>query len=124
LASLPYASVALAIAVAVALLGQRRSLAEPVVELLRGVPRARRVWQAIAVEALVGALAVVATLQLRADDRISGLGLLVPGLLVVAVALLAARVNVAVTGVIARFALRRGLVGAGLSAVQLARRPG
>jgi FtsX-like permease family len=122
--SLPYAAAALVIAVAVALLGQRRALAEPVVELLRGVPRARGVWQAVAVEALLGALAVVATLQLRSGTDISGLGLLVPGLVVVAVALLAARANVAVTGSAARFALRRGFIGAGLSAVQLARRPG
>src|SRR5690606_20273180 len=63
-------------------------------------------------------------LQLRTGQGIAGLGLLVPGLLVVAVALLAARANVVVTSLVARFALRRGLVGLGLSAVQLARRPG
>lgn len=125
LASLPYAAGAVAIALAVALLGQRRAVAEPVVELLRGVPRSRGVWSAVAIETLIGALAVVATLQLRtAGEQISGLGLLVPGLLVVAVGLLAARIYVAVTAAVARFSLRRGLLGAGLAAVQLARRPG
>lgn len=124
LASLPYAAGALVIAVGVALLGQRRAIAEPVVELLRGVPRTRGVWTTIVAEALVVALAVVAILQLRTNQGISGLGLLVPGLVVVAVALLAARANAVVTGLAARFALRRGLVGLGLSAVQLARRPG
>jgi hypothetical protein len=126
LESLPFAGVALAVAVGVALLGQRRALREPVVELLRGVQRGASAWQALMVEALIGALAVLATVQLRvsAPDGITGLGLLVPGLLIAAVALVAARVNVVVTGLVARLALRRGLLGAGLSAVQLARRPG
>jgi len=125
LATVPYAAAAVAIALAVALLGQRRALREPVVDLLRGVPRSRGVWSAIATEALFVALAVVATLQLRAPaGSVSGLGLLVPGLVMVAVALLAARLNGAVTGLVARFALRRRLLGVGLAAVQLARRPG
>jgi hypothetical protein len=123
--ALPDAGVALLVALAVALLGQRRALREPVVELLRGVPRARGAWQALALEVLVVALAIVATLQLRVStDGFTGLGLLVPGLVVMAMALLAARVDVAATGVFARLALRRGMLGAGLSAVQLARRPG
>ena len=82
--------------------------------------------QTFAVEALVGALAIVATLQLRltTNDGITGLGLLVPGLLVVAVALIAARALVPVAGLWGRFALRRGRLGVGLAAVELARRPG
>ncbi len=125
-ANVPYAAGALVIALAVALLGQRRAVREPVVDLLREVPRGQSVWQMIAIEALVGALSVVATLQLRtaSSEGISGLGLLVPGLLVVAVALVAARFFVPVVGVVARVALRRGFLGSGLSAVQLARRPG
>ncbi|MBX6751231.1 MAG: hypothetical protein IRY85_16455 [Micromonosporaceae bacterium] len=125
LATVPYAAAAVTIALAVALLGQRRALREPVVDLLRGVPRSRGVWSAIASEALFVALAVVATVQLRVPaGGVSGLGLLVPGLVMVAVALLAARLNGAVTGLVARFALRRRLLGVGLAAVQLARRPG
>jgi FtsX-like permease family protein len=123
--SLPYAGAALLIALAVAMLGQRRALREPVVELLRGVPRGRIGWRSIVVEALIGALAVVATVQLRiAANGLSGVGLLVPGLVVVAVAVLAARAFVPVSGMVARSALMRGRLAAGLSAVQLARRPG
>jgi hypothetical protein len=125
LRSLPYAAVALLIALVLALLGQRRAVREPVVELLRGVPRAARLWQALTVEVVVAALAVLATVQLRGSSRgLEGLGLLVPGLVMLAVALLAARAFLPLVGVAAGSALRRGLLGVGLAAVQLARRPG
>ncbi len=125
LASLPYAGAALIAALAVAFLGQRRAMRESVVDLLRGVPRSRTAWRSIVVEALIGVLAVVATVQLRiAADGLSGVGLLVPGLVVVAVAVLAARAFVPISGLVARSALRSGRLAAGLSAVQLARRPG
>jgi len=131
LASLPYAAAALAVALAVVLLGQRRVLAQPVVELLRGGPRGRAAWQAFALEALVAVLAVVATVQLRLAGTtrggaadLAGLGLLVPGLLTVAVALVASRALLPVAGLFARWALRTGRLGTGLAAVQVARRPG
>ena len=95
-------------ALGVALLGQRRSLAEPVVELLRGVPRVGGPWRSLVVEVLVVALAVVATVQLRgAGTGLTGVALLVPGLVVVAVALLAARAFAPVAGALTRTALRR-----------------
>src|SRR6185436_1994866 len=123
--SLPYAAAALLAALLVAVAGQRRALREPVVELLRGVPRRRGAWRSLVVEAVLVALAAVATIQLRtASSGLSGVGLLVPGLVVVAVALVAARGFVPATGIVAREALRRGQLAAGLSAVQLARRPG
>ena len=125
LRTVPYALLAVLGAIGVALLGQRRSLAEPVVELLRGVPRTAARWQSLVVEILVVALAVVATVQLRgAGTGLTGIALLVPGLIVVAVALLAARGFAPVAGALTRTALRGGRLGLGLAAVQIARRPG
>jgi hypothetical protein len=124
--ALPYAGMALAGALLVALLGLRRTMAEPVVQLLRGVPRGSAVWRSVTVvEALVLALTVVATVQLRmSGEGLRGVVPLVPGLVVVSVALVAARGFVPLTGVVARRALRRGRLATGLAAVQLARRPG
>jgi hypothetical protein len=125
LVGLPYAGAAVVATLVVAVLGQRRAMREPVVDLLRGVPRSRTAWRSIVVEVLIAVLAVVATVQLRiAANGLSGVGLLVPGLVVVAVAVLAARAVVPLSGIVARSALRRGRLAAGLSAVQLARRPG
>jgi hypothetical protein len=123
--TVPYALLALVGSLVVALLGQRRSLSEPVVDLLRGVPRASARWQSLVVEALVLTMAAVATWQLRnASGGLAGVALLVPGLVVVAVALVAARALAPVAGTLARVALRRGWLGSGLAAVQIARRPG
>jgi putative ABC transport system permease protein len=132
-ASLPYAAAALAVVVVIALVGQRRVLSEPVVELLRGVRRGRVAWRARLVEVLVAALAVLATIQLRAAadpsqpvtaTGLGGLGLLVPGLLTVVVALLVSRALVPVVGLVGRRALRAGRLGLGLAAAQVSRRPG
>src|SRR5258706_6884908 len=122
---LPYAGIALGGALLVAVLGQRRALREPVVELLRGVPRAVGAWQSYVVEAAVVALAALGVVQLRGSGTgLTGVALLVPGLVVVAVTLLVARGFVPLAGLVARTALRRGRLGAGLAAVQIARRPG
>ncbi len=124
-AGLPYAGLALAGALLVALLGLRRTVAEPVSQLLRGVQRASMAWRSLVVEVLLVTLAIVATVQLRlSTQELSGVVLLVPGLVVVAVALVAARAFIPMAGVVARGALRRGRLGTGLAAVQLARRPG
>jgi len=120
-----YAGLALAGSLLVALLGQRRAIGEPVVEQLRGVPRGAGGWRPLVVEAVVVALAVGATVQLRtSEDGLRGVSLLVPGLVVVAVALLAARAFTPAAALVARRALRAGWLGPGLAAVQLARRPG
>lgn len=124
-ASLPDAAMALGGALLVALLGLRRTVAEPVADLLRGVRRGSTAWRSLVVEALVAVLAVVATVQLHLSNAgLRGVLLAVPGLVVVAVALIAARAFVPLAGVVARWALRRGRLGTGLAAVQLARRPG
>jgi putative ABC transport system permease protein len=124
-ASLPYAALALVGALAVALLGQRRTLRESVVDLLRGVPRRGAAWGPVVAEVLVVILALVAIAQLRGSSQgLTGVALLVPGLVVVGVALLAARIVGPLAGLVARRSLRRGRLGSGLAAVQLARRPG
>jgi putative ABC transport system permease protein len=121
--TLPYAGLALAGALLVGVAGQRRAIAEPVIDLLRGVPRAVSRWQSLLVEILAVVLAVVATIQLRSAD-LGGITLLVPGLVVVAVALVGAQAFRPAAGLVASLALRQGKLGTGLAAVQLARRPG
>jgi hypothetical protein len=124
-AELPYAALALFGALAVALLSQRRALREPVSRLLRGVVRSRGAWQSTVVEAALVVLAVLGVVELRgAGGGLFGVSLLVPGLVVVGVSLVIARVFVPIAGVAARWALRRGRLGLGLAAVQIARRPG
>lgn len=122
---LPYALAALAGALLAGLLGLRTELRAPVTDLLRRVPSRGRRWSSMAIEALVVVLGVLAALQLRGTDRgLTGLGVLVPGMTMAAVALVAARIVIPVAGMIARMALRRGWLGSALAAVQLARRPG
>jgi putative ABC transport system permease protein len=123
LATLPYAVVALAGALLVGLLGQRATLRAPVVDLLRGVPRRSSAWRGAAAEIVVVVLAVVAVVQLRLAG-LTGVALAVPGLVVVAVALIAARLTNPLAASVARRALVRGRLGTGLAALQLARRPG
>jgi hypothetical protein len=122
--SVPYATVALVGALVVAFLGQRRGVAEPVVDLLRGVPARRGAWRSITAEALLVVLAVLGVLQLRFGGGLTGVALLVPGLVAAAVGLVAARLFTPIAGVVARSALRRGRLGSGLAAMQIARRPG
>ena len=122
---LPYALAALAGALVAALLGLRPELRYPVSDLLRRVPSRTRRWGSMAIEAMVVVLGVLAALQLRgADGGLTGLGVLVPGLVMAAVALVVARLVVPVAAWFARVALRRGRLGSALAAVQLARRPG
>jgi hypothetical protein len=123
LAALPYAALALAGGLVVALLGQRATVRSSVVDLLREIPRRTAAWRSVTVEALVLVFAVVAIVQLRTSGQ-GGVALLVPGLVVAGVALLAARALTPLAGLVARRALRRGRLGTGLAAIQLARRPG
>jgi putative ABC transport system permease protein len=120
-----YAVVAGAGAVLCALLAQRRGLSTPVSALLRRVVRPAPAWQALALESLVVILAVVAVVQLRSSGgQLTGIALLVPGLVMLAIALLAGRAVVPLTARYGRRALARGRTGTGLAALQLARRPG
>jgi putative ABC transport system permease protein len=121
--AVPYAAVALVGALLVAMLGQRATVRSSVVDLLREIPRRTAAWRSVTAEALVLVLAVVAIVQLRTSGQ-GGVALLVPGLVVAGVALLAARALTPLAGLVARRALRRGRLGTGLAAIQLARRPG
>lgn len=122
---LPYAALAAGGALLAALLAQRQQLAAPVAELLRRVPARGATWRSTAVEAVVVVLAVVSVFQLRGfEGELVGLSLLVPSLVAVAIALVAARLLMPLAGRLGTRALRRGRLGAALGALHLARRPG
>jgi hypothetical protein len=123
--SLPYAGAAVLGAVLACVLAQWRALSTPVVELLRGVPGRAGRWRGWAGDAIVVVGAVAAVGQLRATPtELAGVTLLVPALIMLAVALFGARAVAPTAGALAGRALRAGRLGLGLAAVQLARRPG
>ncbi|GAA0580979.1 hypothetical protein GCM10010172_77370 [Paractinoplanes ferrugineus] len=118
----PFAALA---AVVTALLAERRQLGRPVAELLRRVPPAPRPAAAIAAEAIVVVLAAVAVLQLAlSDGGLDGVGTFATGLVLIAVALVAARLLLPWATVFARRQLRDGRLAAAVAAFQLSRRPG
>ncbi|GFJ89276.1 FtsX-like permease family protein [Phytohabitans rumicis] len=124
-AALPYAGIALGGALLAGLLAQRQQLASPVADLLRRVPARQGTWRSTAVEATVVVLTVVAVFQLRGfEGELVGLSLLVPSLVAVAFALIAARLLMPLAARVGGRALRRGRLGIALGALQLARRPG
>ncbi|GAB3528686.1 ABC transporter permease family protein [Phytohabitans suffuscus] len=123
--ALPYAALAAAGALLAALLAQRQQLASPVAELLRRVPARTATWRTTALEAIAVALAVVAVFQLRGfEGELVGLSLLVPSLVAVAIALVAARLLMPLAGRLGARALRRGRLGPALGALHVSRRPG
>jgi hypothetical protein len=123
--ALRYALVAGAGALVAVLVAQARELVSPTADLLRRVPARIRAWHGVAVEAIVLLLAGYAAVQLRVSGaRLSGIGLLAPALLVLGIAVLAARGVVPLANRYAARALGRGRVGLALATVQLSRRPG
>jgi hypothetical protein len=96
----------------------------PVVVLLRRVPPGRRDWRADVIDALLLAVAVGAGYQARASGMDSGLGLVAPALVALAVALLLARLLGRVADRAGGAALRAGRLRFGLTAVQVSRQPG
>jgi hypothetical protein len=124
-ASLRYAPLAAAAAVVAALLAERRQLLSPVTELLRRAPAVPGGARALAVEAAVALLAVVAGVQLSVSHgTLTGVGRLAPALIVLALALFAARGLLPVVTRYAARALRGGRLGVALAGFQLSRRPG
>ncbi|HWH01789.1 MAG TPA: FtsX-like permease family protein [Pilimelia sp.] len=105
-----------------AALAARRTLARPVLALLRRVP-ARRRWTAGAAEGVAVALAAVSLMAAVADPG-APLALLAAPLLAVVAGVGTARLLMAAARLRLRLARRRGRVPALLSAAQLARRPG
>jgi putative ABC transport system permease protein len=123
--SLRYAPVAAATAVVAALLAERRQLLSPVAELLRRAPAVPAGARAVAIEAAVALLAVVSGLQLViSHGSLTGVGLVAPALIVLALALFAARALLPGVTRSAGRALRGGRLGIALAGFQLSRRPG
>ncbi|GAA3303662.1 ABC transporter permease [Dactylosporangium vinaceum] len=125
LEALRYAPVALLIAVASALVAQRRHLTAPVAGLLRRIRGRGTGWRARAGEAVVAVLAAAATLQLfLAGGSLTGVAVAAPALVIFALALGTARAVTPLARLVGAWALRRGRLATGLAALQLARRPG
>ncbi|GGK84272.1 FtsX-like permease family protein [Mangrovihabitans endophyticus] len=125
IAPLRNAPPALLAAVAAALLAQRRQIASPVADLLRRTVLAAGGGRALAVEAAVALVAVVTGLQpLLSGGSLTGVGMFAAGFVMLALALIFARlVTLAITRVAGR-ALIRGRLGLALAAFPLSRRPG
>jgi putative ABC transport system permease protein len=123
--SLRYAPYAALAALLAALLAQRRHLLSPVANLLRRNPVVTNGPRALAAEAVVVLFAIVATVQLViSDGSLTGISLLAPAFLVLAVAVVAARLLLPAVSRFAVRALDRGHLGVVLAAFQLSRRPG
>jgi hypothetical protein len=108
-----------------AIVAERRSLAAPVVDLLRQVPARRRAWRD-AVDLVIVAVAVAALFQVDSagPGTASGLALVAPGLAALAVALVVARLTTRLAAQAGGEALRVGRPVLALTAIYLARRPG
>ncbi|GAA3301424.1 hypothetical protein Dvina_07660 [Dactylosporangium vinaceum] len=120
-----WAFVSLAGVLVAALLAQRAELVKRTVDLLRNVPSRASRWNAPVFEVVVVVLAVVAVVQLRrGGGGLTGFALVAPSAVVIAVALVAARLVLPIAEVIGRRAARRGRIGPMLAAYALSRRPG
>jgi hypothetical protein len=125
LASLRYVPFALVAAVLAALFAERGQLLSPVAELLRRAPGVPSGARAVAVEAGVALLAILAGVQLTVTGGdLSGVGTFAAALIMLALALLAARAVLPVVTRLARRGVRRRRLGAALAGFQLSRRPG
>ncbi|GID27397.1 FtsX-like permease family protein [Paractinoplanes brasiliensis] len=123
-ASLRYAPYAALAALAAAVLAQRRQLVSPVVTLLQRPVTAGR-HRAITLDAVIVLLAVVSVGQLViTDGSLTGIGLLAPALVMLALALLAGRALLPLVTRYAAGALAAGRLAPALAGFQLSRRPG
>jgi hypothetical protein len=121
--SLLYAVTALVGALLAGLLALRRDLAAPVAQLMRRVVRHTPAWQNAVVVAVVATLAAVAVVEAHenASADPTGLVLLGPALVVLAIGLLLAGLLDPLAERIGVVALRRGRLGLGLAALQIGR---
>ncbi len=123
--ALGYAALAGAGALVAAFLAQRRELFAPVADLLRRVTGGARRWRGPALDAVAVALAVAAAAQIRVfGGDLTGIGALAPALVMIAVAVLAARAVVPLAARYGARSLARGRTGIALATLQLGRRPG
>lgn len=122
-ASALYTAVAVLGALLAGLLAQVRALTTPVLGLLRRARVRRRGGLVGGVEAMVGALALVAGYQVAAggDAGSGGIGLLAPLCIALGLGLVAARAIGVPAERLGRRALRRGRLRTGLAALTLAR---
>ncbi|MFC7244066.1 FtsX-like permease family protein [Catellatospora aurea] len=122
-ASALYTAVAVLGALLAGLLAQVRALTTPVLGLLRRARVRRRGGLVGGVEAMVGALALVAGYQVAAggDTGSGGIGLLAPLCIALGLGLVAARAVGVPAERLGRRALRRGRLRTGLAALTLAR---
>ncbi|WP_433074330.1 hypothetical protein ACQP1P_27180 [Dactylosporangium sp. CA-052675] len=101
-----------------------RAISAPLSDLLRRVDRRGARWRSATFDTLVVLLAVVAVVHFHASgDSVYGVAPLAPALLMLAVALLAARAMPLVAARAAAAALHRGRPVAALAALRLARQP-
>ena len=96
----------------------------PVATMLRRVPLTRHDWRSGVVDALVVLFAAGAVYQGRAAGRDSGLGVVAPVLVALAVGVLLARLLRVAVDRAGAVAVRAGRLRAGLTAVQISRQPG
>ncbi|GAB4047678.1 FtsX-like permease family protein [Catellatospora paridis] len=118
-----YTAAAVLGALLAGLLAQVRALTTPVLGLLRRARVRRRGGLVGGVEAMVGALALVAGYQVAAgeDNGAGGIGLLAPLCIALGLGLVAARAIGVPAERLGRRALRRGRLRTGLAALTLAR---
>ncbi|GAA4928780.1 FtsX-like permease family protein [Actinoplanes utahensis] len=122
--SLRYAPLAAVAALVAAVVAQRRQLTSSVAGLLRRTPATGR-RRVAAAEAVVVVLAIATGAQYAlADEPLTGVGMFAPALLVLALALVAARALLPLVNRGAVAALHRGRLGFALAGLQLSRRPG
>lgn len=95
---------------------------EPVVKLLRRIPSSRRDWRSAVVDLALLALGAGAVYQARTGG--SGLGVVAPALVALAVGLLLARVLRRLADRVGAVALRAGRIRLGLTTVRLSRQRG
>jgi putative ABC transport system permease protein len=96
----------------------------PVAVLLRQVSSGRRDWRSDVVDLVLVMVAVGGVYQARSSRPDSGLGLVAPAVVAVAVALVLARLLGFIADRAGGVAVRRGRLRLGLTAVQVSRQPG
>ncbi|GAA4675631.1 FtsX-like permease family protein [Phytohabitans rumicis] len=115
-------------ALVAALAADWRGLGAGVIDLLRHVPARRRGWRADAIDLVVVVVAVAGVYQAYASDtepgEASGLVLVAPALIALAVGLVAARAIAPLAVRVGHRALRAGRLPLAMAATHLARRPG
>jgi hypothetical protein len=121
--AVPHALVALVAALGAGLLALRGDLARPALDLLRRVPARTQRWGGTVLRTVVVVLALAAVFQLRsAGGGFTGLSLVAPAMVILAVALVSASVFDRLAQWWGRRALRRGRLGVALGALHLGRR--